>query len=66
MAKMIKVVFRSGAVVSTPYSYKVYQEMAENLGKDHRLSAKNFECNMKGVEGIFYEVVENTSDVEAE
>lgn len=53
--KTIKVVYKSGAVVETPYSYKIYQEMSENLGKDHRASGKNFETNMKNIEGIYFE-----------
>lgn len=53
--KTIKIVYKSGAVVKTPYSYKIYQEMSENLGKDHRVSGKNFETNMKNIEGIYFE-----------
>lgn len=53
--KVIKIVFKSGAVVKTPYSYKVYQELAENRGKEHTVDAKNFNTNTKNIDGIFFE-----------
>ena len=62
--KKIIIVFKSGAVISTGYSSKIYTELAENIGKDHKVDARNFSVNTKNIDGIFYEVEEVAADAE--
>lgn len=56
MKKEIKIVFKNGVVVNTQYSYAVFKELNENMGKDHKVEVKNFSTNCKEIVGIFYEV----------
>lgn len=58
MKKSIVLVFKSGATVTTPYSYKIYQELIENIGKDHRIEGKNFVTNGKALDGVFFQAEE--------
>lgn len=57
--KKINLLFKTGAIVSVGYSSKVYTELVENLGKDHKVDAKSFSVNTKNLEGVFF-VVEET------
>lgn len=62
--KTIRLVFKSGAVVTVSYSAKVYAELDENLGKDHVVHARNFTLNTKNLEGIFFEISNEESNEE--
>lgn len=66
MKKSIRIIFKNGTQVVVSYSSRVYAELAENLGKDHKIDAKNFSVNTKSIEGVFFEVesVEEASDAE--
>jgi hypothetical protein len=54
MSKKIQIVFKSGAVVLVQYSYAVYNELAANIGQDHKVEAKSFSANTKDIDGIFF------------
>jgi hypothetical protein len=57
--KTITLIFKSGAQIDVAYTYKVFNELQENLGKDHKMDAKNFSLNTKNLDGIFYSVTED-------
>lgn len=57
--KTIKLLFKNGAIVSVLYSAKLFTELTENIGKDHKVNARNFSVNTKSLEGVFYEVEES-------
>ena len=65
MKKSIRLIFKTGAEVKVLYSAKIYAELSENLGKDHKVEAKNFTVNTKSLEGVFFEV-EETEAADAE
>lgn len=54
--KKIVLVFKNGAIMDVAYSSKVYTEIDENLGKDHKVSAKSFAINTKNIDGVFFKV----------
>lgn len=56
--KQINLLFKNGTLVSVPYSSKVYVELTENLGKDHKVEARTYSVNTKNLDGVFF-VVEN-------
>lgn len=56
--KKIRLVFKSGAQVMVDYSAKMYGELVDNLGKDHKVEAKSYCVNTKALEGVFFEVEE--------
>ena len=61
--KQIVLVFKNGVTIPVTYSSKVYAELSDNLGKDHKVEAKNF--NTKNIDGIFFQVVEVEESEEA-
>lgn len=63
--KQIVLVFKNGVTIPVTYSSKVYAELSDNLGKDHKVEAKNFTVNTKNVDGIFFQVVEVEESEEA-
>ena len=57
--KTIEITFKSGAQTRVAYSPKVYTEMAENLGKDHKVDAPaGYAVQMKEVAAVVYNVDE--------
>ena len=56
--KKIRLVFKNGAQVEVLYSAKIFAELTENLGKDHKFEGKNFVVNTADLAGVFYEVEE--------
>lgn len=56
--KKITLVFKSGAIFSVLYSAKLFAELTDNIGKDHKVDAKNYSVNTKNLDGVFYEVEE--------
>ena len=56
--KKIVLVFKSGVKQEVIYSSKMYDEITENLGKDHKAEAKSYSVNCKELVGAFYEVEE--------
>lgn len=60
--KKIMLVFKNGTTVTTNYSYAVYGEISENLGKDHKVEAKNFTVNTKALEGVFFFVEDEAAE----
>ena len=53
--KNLRIVFKSGAVVVTPYSSKFYREITENLGKDHVCEHPSASLNSKEVQAVVFE-----------
>lgn len=62
--KKIKLLFKSGTTVDVNYSSKLFLELVEFLGKDHKVEAKNFSVNTKNLEGVFFEVSESKNQIE--
>jgi len=56
--KKIRILFKTGNEVCVAYSAKIFAELNDNLGKDHKAEFKNFTCNTKEIVAIFYEVEE--------
>lgn len=56
--KQLRLVFKSGNEVLVTYSSKIFTELSEFLGKDHKFEGKNFTVNTKELSGVFYEVKE--------
>ena len=62
--KKILLVFKSGAEVSVDYSAKMYGELVDNLGKDHKVEAKSYAVNTKSLEGVFFYIKEEPAKAE--
>lgn len=62
--KKIVLLFKTGAIISVNYSSRLFTELTENLGKDHKVDAKNFSLNTKNLDGVFYEVEAVTTPAE--
>ena len=56
--KKIVLVFKSGAQFTVDYSAKMYAELVDNLGKDHKVEAKSYAVNTKELSGVFFTVEE--------
>ena len=56
--KKIVLVFKSGVKQEVAYSSKMYGELVDNLGKDHKVEAKSYAVNCKELSGVFFEVEE--------
>lgn len=55
MAKTIKIAFKSGAVITVPYSSKFYADIVGNIGKDHISEHPSSVIQTKEIQGVVFE-----------
>lgn len=54
--KTIRIVFKSGAIIVVPYSFKFFAELNANIGKDVKVESANASVQTKEVQAIVFEV----------
>lgn len=64
--KKIQVVFKSGKCIYVTYGFKAFNELIENMGKDHKVVYKDFSIMCKEVVAVNFIPADASVPAEAE
>lgn len=57
--KTIRIVFKSGAIIVVPYSFKFFADLSANMGKDFKAESPNASVQTKDIQAIVFEKSED-------